>query len=47
MQYFWDNPVQCRQMGMQAQQRFQKLFTAEEMAQSYYDLYLRCLAKRF
>jgi len=41
MQYLWDHPEICAQMGQAARARYLEHFTAEKMAKQYYDLYQR------
>lgn len=42
----WDNPEMAREMGVRAGQRFQDVFTAEQMAASYAALYREVVARR-
>ncbi|SFB09284.1 rhamnosyl/mannosyltransferase [Collimonas sp. OK607] len=44
MQQLWDNPGQVQAMGTRAQARYQKLFTARLMGESYATLYRDVLA---
>ncbi|WP_211453965.1 glycosyltransferase family 4 protein [Collimonas antrihumi] len=44
MQQLWDNPEQVQAMGVRAQARYQKLFTARLMGESYATLYRDVLA---
>ncbi len=44
MQQLWDNPGQAQAMGARAQARYQKLFTARLMGESYATLYRDVLA---
>ncbi|PFH08394.1 rhamnosyl/mannosyltransferase [Collimonas sp. PA-H2] len=46
MQRLWDNPDQAQAMGTRAQARYQKLFTARVMGESYASLYRDVLAIR-
>ena len=39
MQTLWDDEPQAAAMGAAAQQRFDQVFTAQRMAQSYVELY--------
>ena len=39
MQYLWEHPVQASQMGLRAEERYWKYFTADQMGKSYVDLY--------
>jgi len=43
MDYLWDNPEEAKAMGQRAEARYWKLFTAEQMAQSYVTLYKKLL----
>ncbi|GAC1328651.1 MAG: D-rhamnosyltransferase WbpZ [Collimonas sp.] len=44
MQQLWDNPEQVQAMGVRAQARYRKLFTARLMGESYATLYRDVLA---
>ncbi|MQR02607.1 glycosyltransferase family 4 protein [Glaciimonas soli] len=44
MLQLWDNPEQAKAMGVRAQARYQKLFTAKVMGESYAQLYQDVLA---
>ncbi|HWX01913.1 glycosyltransferase family 4 protein [Collimonas sp.] len=46
MQQLWDNPEQAQAMGVRAQARYRKLFTARVMGESYATLYRNVLAMR-
>jgi rhamnosyl/mannosyltransferase len=46
MRTLWDNPEMAREMGTRAAQRFQKVFTSEQMAESYAALYREVVARR-
>ena len=46
MNYLWHNPEEAAAMGKQAEQRYWRYFTAENMAKDYYQLYLDLLAER-
>ena len=39
MIYLWEHPEQAAEMGKRAEQRYWQLFTAEQMVQSYVELY--------
>lgn len=39
MQYLWEHPEQAAAMGRQAEERYWKHFTAEQMVKSYLELY--------
>ena len=39
MQYLWAHPEQAAEMGRRAKERYWQSFTADQMAQSYVDLY--------
>jgi rhamnosyl/mannosyltransferase len=39
MTWLWDHPEEASQMGNKARARYEALFTAKQMSQSYYDLY--------
>lgn len=39
MQYLWDRPERAAAMGRQAEQRYWRHFTADQMVQSYVELY--------
>jgi rhamnosyl/mannosyltransferase len=46
MRTLWDNPEMAREMGLRAAQRFQEVFTSEQMAASYAALYREVVARR-
>ncbi|WP_038496723.1 glycosyltransferase family 4 protein [Collimonas arenae] len=46
MQQLWDDPGQAQAMGLRAQARYHKLFTARVMGESYATLYRDVLAMR-
>lgn len=46
MNYLWNNPEQVEAMGKQAEQRYWRYFTAENMAENYWQLYRDLLAER-
>jgi rhamnosyl/mannosyltransferase len=39
MSYLWEHPEEAAEMGMRAEERYWKHFTAEQMVKSYVDLY--------
>lgn len=39
MQYLWEHPEQATEMGLRAEERYWKHFTADQMVRSYVDLY--------
>lgn len=39
MDYIWNNPEEVMAMGINAEKRYNSLFTATQMSQSYYELY--------
>jgi len=43
MKWLWYHPEQAAEMGRQAHARYRQLFTAKQMAQSYFDLYQKLL----
>lgn len=43
MTWLWDHPERAAEMGKQAFARYQQLFSAKQMAQSYYKLYQKLL----
>lgn len=45
MDYLWNNPEEAEIMGQRAEARYWKLFTAEQMAQSYIELYKKLLGR--
>jgi len=45
MDYLWSNPEEAKAMGQRAEARYWKLFTAEQMAQSYVALYKKLLGR--
>ena len=46
MDYLWNNSGQAQAMGKRAEERYRKLFTAKEMAKSYFSLYEKLLDAR-
>jgi rhamnosyl/mannosyltransferase len=42
----WNDPELAMEMGKNAQRRFEELFTAERMTESYVELYRKVLASR-
>jgi rhamnosyl/mannosyltransferase len=46
MQYLWENPEQASEMGRKAEQRYWDLFTADQMASSYVELYNKLLENK-
>ncbi len=46
MQTLWENPELARRMGAHAEQRYHALFTSEQMAANYTDLYKEVVARR-
>jgi len=46
MDFLWSNPEEASTMGKNAENRYWKLFTAEQMAQSYVELYHKLLAQK-
>lgn len=46
MTYLWNHPVVASRMGKNALARFEKLFTADKMCQSYLTLYRRLIDER-
>ena len=46
MSYLWNNPKVAERMGQKALARYEKLFTADKMCQSYKALYERLLAEK-
>jgi len=46
MSYLWNNPKVAEKMGQKALARYEKLFTADKMCQSYKALYERLLAEK-
>lgn len=46
MDYLWDHPGEAAEMGARGAQRYERIFTAEMMAQSYCDLYRELLGSR-
>ena len=46
MQFLWENPAVATEMGKKAEQRYHKLFTARQMAESYTELYSQVIYKR-
>jgi rhamnosyl/mannosyltransferase len=45
MTWLWNHPDQAADMGNKAYTRYQELFTAKQMSQSYYDLYQKLLSR--
>ena len=45
MDYLWSNPGEAKRMGENAENRYWKLFTAEKMTQSYFELYKQLIAE--
>lgn len=43
MSWLWAHPREAKEMGQRARTRYEALFTAKKMAQSYFDLYQRLL----
>lgn len=43
MKFMIENQLKAKEMGLNARRRFRKIFTADRMAQSYYDLYSQLL----
>ena len=39
MQYLWDHPEIAAEMGQRAEDRYRRLFTADQMVRSYVDIY--------
>ena len=39
MQYLWEHPQQAAEMGKRAEERYWTHFTADQMVQSYVELY--------
>jgi rhamnosyl/mannosyltransferase len=46
MTYLWNNPEVAARMGIEALDRYEKLFTADKMCQSYAALYRRIIDKK-
>lgn len=46
MQFLWENPLVAEKMGMLAKQRYLKLFTADQMAADYAELYKDLLKEK-
>jgi glycosyltransferase involved in cell wall biosynthesis len=46
MRFLWENPIVASEMGDRAEQRYLKLFTADQMAASYVDLYKELLSSK-
>ena len=46
MRTLWENPELARAMGQRAEARYRQLFTSEQMASSYTDLYHELVANR-
>jgi glycosyltransferase involved in cell wall biosynthesis len=44
MQKLMDNPARAKEFGMNARERFEALFTADQMADGYLKIYQRVLA---
>jgi len=45
MQYLWDNPKIAAEMGRRAEIRYHRLFSADQMAKKYVDLYNELLGR--
>jgi rhamnosyl/mannosyltransferase len=45
MRTLWDNPALAREMGRRAEARYRQLFTSEQMAAGYADLYRELVAR--
>jgi rhamnosyl/mannosyltransferase len=43
MTWLWTHPEKARQMGQRARERYEALFTAKQMSQSYFELYQKLL----
>lgn len=43
MTWLWTHPEEARKMGQRARVRYESLFTAKRMAQSYFDIYQKLL----
>jgi len=39
MKYLWENPSAAAEMGLKAEARYWRYFTADQMVRSYVDLY--------
>jgi rhamnosyl/mannosyltransferase len=46
MTYLWNNPDAAARMGLNAFDRYQKLFTADKMCQAYATLYQRLIDEK-
>ncbi|WLH12764.1 glycosyltransferase [Pseudomonas hefeiensis] len=46
MRTLWDNPVQAREMGIRAEERYRQLFTSEEMGRKWLQLYEEMLEQK-
>lgn len=46
MRTLWDNPVQAREMGIRAEERYRQLFTSEEMGRKWLQLYEALLEQK-
>ena len=46
LQTLWNDPERARRMGVRAEQRYHELFTSEQMAASYTDLYKELVARK-
>ncbi|MBM3111560.1 glycosyltransferase family 4 protein [Pseudomonas arcuscaelestis] len=46
MRYLWNNPVEAQAMGLRAGERFESLFTAEQMTKHYAGLYTSLLQEK-
>ncbi len=44
MRFLWENPTLAHRMGEEAEKRYWELFTADQMALRYVDVYQRLLA---
>ncbi len=47
MRTLWENPTQAAQMGMKAEARYRKLFTADEMGRKWTELYEELLEEKY
>lgn len=43
MTWLWEHPEKAKQMGQRARERYETLFTAKQMSQSYFELYQKLL----
>lgn len=46
MRYLWEHPDEAAEMGRRAEERYRKLFTAEQMVRSYVELYNDVMKQR-